>query len=35
MLVFSMLRSFDAGDISSVHDEYDIACELPEAILRV
>ena len=35
MLVFSMLRSFDAGGISSVHVDYDIARELPEAILRV
>ena len=35
MLVFSMLRSFGTGDISSVHGGYNIACELPEAILRV
>ena len=35
MLVFSMLRSFGAGGVSSVNDDYDIACELPEAILRV
>ena len=35
MLVFSMLRSFGARDISSVHDNYNIACESPEAILRV
>ena len=35
MLVFSILRSFGAGGISSVHNDYDIACDLPEAILRV
>ena len=35
MLVFSMLRSFAAECVSSVHDEYDIACGSPEAILRV
>ena len=35
MLVFSMLRSLGAGDISSVQDDYDIVCKIPEAILRV
>ena len=35
MLVFSILRSFGAGNISSAHDDHDIAYGLPEAILRI
>lgn len=35
ILVFSMLRSFGAGEVSRVYDDYEIVDGLPEAILRV